>query len=402
MMKLAVDGGTPVFNGKKASEFAPSWPIAYPETEEHLLSVFRSGKWGGYGLYEQRLMTDFAAWQGAKYSAWMANGTVTLECALISLGVGPGDEVIVPGVSWIATAEAPIYAGATPVIVDIDPDTLCIDPARIEEAITPRTKAIIPVHLFSAVCDMEKIMAIAKKHNLFVIEDCAHSHGARQHGIGTGSFGEYGSFSFQLSKLMTAGEGGCCTTNDLELLDRVFRASHIGNSKIHPNEMPETGFICHQYRFTEFQAAVIWVQLKHQDELKARRAESMKQIELAIKDTPGVKTQKSSYDDDERVYYFPTIMIDPERLKPGISRESVIAALEAEGVSMNIGWGFPLCRMGAWNVPENLYIKKETPICDDVMLRQVLVCGNNILLAGPDVAVRVGEAIDKVMRAYTC
>ena len=121
MSKLAVDGGTPVFGGKKAEEFVPSWPIPFPETEQKLIEVFRSGKWGGCGPYEQVLMTKFAAWQGSKYATWMVNGTVTLECALLALGIGPGDEVIVPGVSWIATAEAVIYVGAKPVIVDIDP-----------------------------------------------------------------------------------------------------------------------------------------------------------------------------------------------------------------------------------------------------------------------------------------
>ena len=116
MSKLAIDGGVSVFDGKHAREFAPPWPIPFPETEEHLLSVFRSRKWGGCGPYEQKLMTEYAAWQGAKYSAWMANGTVTLECALIALGVGPGDEVIVPGVSWIATAEAPLLSPSKVVV----------------------------------------------------------------------------------------------------------------------------------------------------------------------------------------------------------------------------------------------------------------------------------------------
>ena len=402
MSRLAIEGGTPVFGGKNAGDFAPPWPIPFPETEKILVDVFRSGKWGGTGPYEQKLMTEFAAWQGAKYSAWMANGTVTLECALIALGVGPGDEVIVPGVSWIATAEAPLYVGATPVIVDIDPETLCIDPARIEEAITPRTKAIIPVHLFSAVADMEKIMAIARKHGLFVVEDCAHAHGAGQHGIGVGSFGEYGSFSFQWSKLMTGGEGGCCTANDENLIDRVFRASHIGGSIIHPGEAPEMGMICHQYRFTEFQAAIIYVQLQHQNELKRQRAAAMKRIAERIRETPGVKLQKSSYSDDERAYYFPTILLDRKRLKPGIDRESVMKALAAEGVSFNIGWGFPLYRMKVWNVPADRYVKHDTPVCEETMFQSVLVCSNQMLLAGAEVADKIGEAIDKVMREYAC
>ena len=217
MSNLAIHGGTPVFGGKQMMSLIPPWPPRYPETEEKLIEVYRSGLWGGCKKYEEMLMTEFAAFQNARYSVWMVNGTVTLECALRALGIGPGDEVIVPGVSWIATAEAPLYVGATPVIVDIDPETCCIDPKRIEEAITPRTRAIIPVHLFSAVADMDAINAIARKHDLVVVEDCAHAHGAKQHGKGVGSLGEIGSFSFQLSKLMTGGEGGCCTTNSEDL-----------------------------------------------------------------------------------------------------------------------------------------------------------------------------------------
>lgn len=399
MTELAINGGKPVFEGKKVTDFAPAWPLKYPETEARLLEVFRSGSWGGSGIYEKKLMTEFAAWQGAKYSVWMVNGTVTMECALLALGVGPGDEVIVPGVSWIATAEVPLYVGATPVIVDIDPETLCIDHERIEEAITPRTKAIIPVHLFSAMADMPKIMEIARKHGLYVIEDCAHAHGAKQKNTGAGAWGEYGSFSFQSSKLMTAGEGGCCTTNDENLVDRIFRASHIGTSIFNPTVMPEEGFICHQYRMTEFQSAIIYEQLLHQDELKVKRAASMKILADKIKDTPAVKIQKSSYEDDERAYYFPTILIDHKNLKDGIDRDKVMAALQAEGVNFNIGWGFPLYRMGVWNVPANQFIRKDTPVCDDVMLKSALVTSNNILLADDWVIEKTGDAINKVMCA---
>ena len=399
MSKLAIDGGVPVFGGKKAEDFVPAWPIPYPETEPKLIEVFRSGKWGGCGPYEQKLMSEFALWQGAEYSSWMANGTVTLECALLALGVGPGDEVIVPGVSWIATAEAPVYVGATPVIVDIDPETLCLDPVKTEEAITPRTKAVIPVHLFSAVADMDKIMAIAEKHHLYVVEDCAHAHGAKQHGRGVGSIGHVGSFSFQLSKLMTAGEGGCCTTNDPELNDRIFRASHIGNSRLHPKDPPESGFICHQYRFTEFQAAVICDQLRHQDELKRKRAANAALLREYLREVPGIRLQASSCPDDERAYYFPTLLLDTARLKPGVTRAWIYNALRAEGVLFHEGWGCPLYRAPAWNVPENRFVKHGTPVCDDVMCSRVVIGHNTLLLGDAPFTEKVAECFDKVMHA---
>ena len=336
----------------------------------------------------------------AKYSIWMANGTTTLECALLALGIGPGDEVIVPGVSWIATAEAPIYVGATPVIVDIDPDTLCIDPARIEEAVTPRTRAIIPVHLFSAIADMDKIMSIAGKYGLHVIADCAHAHGAKQHGIGVGAIGNVGSFSFQLSKLMTAGEGGCCTTNDEELNDLIFRASHIGNSRLHPKEPLKTGYICHQYRFTEFQAAVIYDQLQHQDELKKKRADNANRLAELIREVPALRMQASSRADDERAYYFPSLLLDMERLRPGVDRAKIFKALHEEGVLFHEGWGCPLYKSSAWNVPENKYVKHDTFHCEEVMYKRIMVCSNTLLLTESWVIEKCADALRKVMNAY--
>lgn len=402
MSTLAVHGGTPVFGEKKMMELIPPWPPRYPETEEKLLEVYRSGQWGGCRTYEQKLMSEFAEFQSARYSVWMVNGTVTLECALLALGIGPGDEVIVPGVSWIATAEAPIYVGATPVIVDIDPLTCCIDPAKIEEAITPRTRAIIPVHLFSAVADMDAIMAIAAKHGLAVIEDCAHAHGARQHGKGVGSFGDVGSFSFQLSKLMTAGEGGCCTTNSEELCDKLFRASHIGNSRLFPKEPLEMGYICHQYRFTEFQAAVIYDQMLHEPELHARRAAGIKLLNDLLKETPGIMQQQSSYADDDRAYYFLTYLLKEGALKEGVTRADIFAALTAEGVLFHEGWGAPLYSFPSWNVPGEKFIKHDTLVCDDIMYNKALISHNAVLLSDEKIISKVAEAVDKVMRYYAC
>lgn len=401
MNTLAINGGTPVFGDKQMMDLIPPWPPRYPETEEKLLEVYRSGKWAGVGPYEQKLMTEFAEFQSARHSVWMVNGTVTLECALLALGVGPGDEVIVPGVSWIATAEAPLYVGATPVIVDIDPATCCIDPKRIEEAITPRTRAIIPVHLFSSVADMDAITAIARKHGIAVVEDCAHAHGAAQHGKGVGSIGEVGSFSFQLSKLMTAGEGGCCTTNSDELCDKIFRASHIGNSRLSPKEPLAEGFICHQYRFTEFQAAVIYDQMLHEKELRAKRKEGMARLNGLLKDTPAIIQQQSSYADDERAYYFPTFLLQYEKLKPGVTRADIYAALRAEGVLFHEGWGAPLYEFPAWNVPKKDYIKHDTPVCADIMYNRVLITHNAVLLTENAIIDKVAEALDKVMRYYT-
>ncbi|MBE6371397.1 MAG: DegT/DnrJ/EryC1/StrS family aminotransferase [Lentisphaerae bacterium] len=399
MNKLAIDGGTPAFQPDELAKLVPAWPLVYPETDQKLLEVYHSGKWGLCGKYEQLLMEEFAAFQDAKYSVWMCNGTTTLECALLALGVGPGDEVIVPGVTWIATAEAAIYVGAKPVIVDIDPETLCLDPAKFEEAITPRTKAVIPVHLYSALADMDKINAIAKKHGIHVVEDCAHAHGAKQHGKGAGSLSEYGSFSFQLSKLMTGGEGGCLITNDEHLADLAFRLSHIGNSRLHPKDPLQTGLECHQYRFTEFQAAIIYDQLHHQAEVRARHQAAVKIICDILKDIPLVQLQKSSYEDDLRDYYFFTFLLRKDYLKEGLDRSWIFNALRAEGTPLGSGWGSPLYKSPAWNIPENQFIKKDTSVCEDVMYNRLMATLHNLLLAEPAVLTRWAEAVRKVLLA---
>ena len=207
------------------------------------------------------------------------------------------------------------------------------------------------------------------------------------------------SFSFQLSKLMTAGEGGCCTTNDPELNDRIFKASHIGNSRLHPKDPLENGYICHQYRFTEFQATVISVQLDHQEELKRKRAANAAILRDSLKDVPGIRMQESSCPDDERAYYFLTFLLDTARLKPGVTRAWIYKALRAEGVLFHEGWGSPLYRSPAWNVPESMFIKKDTPVCEDVMYNRVVIGSNTLLLGDAPFTEKVAECFDKVMHA---
>jgi dTDP-4-amino-4,6-dideoxygalactose transaminase len=206
MSKLAVLGGTPI-----RTELYPDWPVFDDRDVQAVSDVVRSGRWGGYpypGPQTAAFTQRFAEMQGGGYPVAMVNGTVTMEVALRAVGVGWGDEVLVPAYTFQATAAAPMAAGAIPVIVDIDPETYCMDPKAIEAAITPRTRAIIPVHLGAEMADMDAIMEIADRHNLVVIEDCAHAHGAKWRGKGAGTFGHFGSFSLQSSKILTTGEGG--------------------------------------------------------------------------------------------------------------------------------------------------------------------------------------------------
>ncbi|MFN9742819.1 MAG: DegT/DnrJ/EryC1/StrS family aminotransferase, partial [Acidobacteriota bacterium] len=261
-MKLAIRGGSPV----RTSPFT-AWPIYDGREAAGLQSVLESRNWGGYPCpndLARELGRQFAAHHGARYGVAVTNGTVSLELALQAAGIGYGDEVIVPAYTWEGTAAAVLFSGATPVFVDVDPANYCLDPLRIEEALTPRTRAIIPVHLGFRFADMDAIMEIAGRHNLFVLEDCAHAHGGRWRDKGAGSIGHAGSFSFQTSKLMTAGEGGMVTTNDIELADQVIRLANCGRPpRRETRGEPALG---HNYRMTEFQAAVLLAQLERLEE----------------------------------------------------------------------------------------------------------------------------------------
>jgi len=226
MTKLAINGGDPRRDIKKNPW--PAWPVWGKEEEVALIEVLNSGIWSYNGPKEREFNQLFAEFTGTKYAICTVNGTVTMQIALEALSIGLGDEVIIPGLTWQATAATIIDVNATPILVDVCDDNWCIDPIEIEKAITPRTKAIIPVHLYGAFCDMDAVMELAKKHKLYVIEDCAHKHGGEWKGKKAGSIGDIGSFSYQLSKHLTAGEGGSVTTNNLELAEKLDALRNCG------------------------------------------------------------------------------------------------------------------------------------------------------------------------------
>ena len=245
---LALGGGKPAVTTK-----GPAWPVSGRQELTWMAEVVRSGKWSWCGPHETAFCKEYAQFIGSKYCIGLANGTVTLQCALQAVGVKPGDEVIVPGLTWVATAQAALDIGANVVLVDIDPETLCIDPAAIEQAITRKTKAIIPVHLYGCMCDMDAIMKIARRHKLKVVEDVAHQHGSRWRDRGAGDIGDAGSFSFQQSKPLTCGEGGAVTCNDPEVYKTVFALKHVGWGP----EMTPANRYGHNYRMTEMQAVLL-------------------------------------------------------------------------------------------------------------------------------------------------
>lgn len=249
-------------------------PISRPyisrREEEYVVKAVRSGWVSSLGEYIERFETAFAAYCGVEYALTTSNGTTGLHLALVSLEIGAGDEVIVPDLSFIATANAVAYTGAKPVLVDIDPRTNCISVDAIKASITPRTKAIIPVHLYGYPADMDPINSLAAEYELEVIEDAAEAHGAKYKGKRVGGLGRCGVFSFYGNKIITTGEGGMMTTNDRVLYERakLLRDHAMSAERTYWHE--EIGY---NYRMTNLQAALGLAQLEQIEQFLAKRSD---------------------------------------------------------------------------------------------------------------------------------
>lgn len=289
-----------------------SFPVAIPNLSgnefKYLNDAFLSSWISSSGEYIVKFEEQFANYCGTEHGVAVSNGTVALHLALVSLGVGQGDEVIVPDLTFAATINAVLHAGATPVIVDIEEDSWCIDPNEIELAITSKTKAIIPVHLFGQPCDMDAIMQLAKAHNLFVIEDCAQAHGAEFKGQKVGSFGEVGCFSFFGNKVITTGEGGMCVTNNAKLNEkmRVRRDHGMSKTKRYWHEV-----IGYNYRMTNLQAAIGLAQLERIEDILENRRVYEKSYKNAFKNKP-VDFQ-TDLPDRKRITWLVSVLLEKGR-----------------------------------------------------------------------------------------
>ena len=336
MSKLAILGGEPT-----RKEPYPAWPVHDERDIAAATRVIKSGNWGGYpypGPETRRFLKMFAELQGGGYPVAVANGTVTMEVALRAANIGWGDEVIVPAATFQATAAAPMAAGAIPVIVDIDPETYTIDPKAIRAAITVKTRAIIPVHLAAQVADMDAIMEIAEEHNLIVIEDCAHAHGAKWRGRGVGTIGHFGSFSLQSSKILTSGEGGVLLCRTPELAARAAGIINCGRSH-DPKTMQETGdnyVFGANYRMSEMACALAAVGIERFPEQAKQREEMINYMEESLSEVPGVRLLKRDPRHTTRSFYQFLFAIEPQVF--GAEHEEVCAALDAEGIPCDTGY----------------------------------------------------------------
>jgi dTDP-4-amino-4,6-dideoxygalactose transaminase len=279
---LAINGGTPV-----RSRPIGQWPVFGQEEEDLLLAALRSGVWGSIdGTFVKRLEREFADLQDARHGVATVNATMGLSVALKAVGVGPGDEVLVPPYTFIATASAALMLGAVPVFVDVDPETLLIDPAAIDAAVTPRTKAIVPVHHGGSPADMDGVMAAAGRHGLRVVEDAAQAHGAAWRGRPVGAIGDVGVFSFQSSKPINAGEGGMMVTDDDTLDELLWSYRNVGRRR--GGEWYEHVRIGWNLRMSEFQAAVLIGQMHRMPEQQAKRTIAAAYLDAELARIPGV------------------------------------------------------------------------------------------------------------------
>lgn len=337
---LALRGGSPV-------RTAP-WPTWPERGDLEIAAVSRtvaSGRWGGYpapGPEATKFGDAWAAYVGARHAVLAANGSVTLKVILRGMGVEAGDEVIVPSLTWIATAGAAVWINAVPVFADVDPRTLCIDPESVETLITPRTKAVICVHLGSTMSDLDALRLLCKRHGLKLIEDCAHAHGMRWRELGAGSIGDAGSFSFQSSKLLTSGEGGAITTNDLDLSKRCQSLVNCGRKEAHYGDYAGESFGWND-RITELQASLLSAQLARLDDQRARRQANLRHFEdcLAQLGDVGFAAQHRDARITRHDFYQLVMLYDRSKWK-GLPRDKFVDALEAEGVPADGGFYVPI------------------------------------------------------------
>lgn len=421
MAKLAVSGGKPL----REKPF-PSWPVHDEKEIKALIGVAKSGKWwrGAYSTAEleaekvsgrskaEEFEEKFSSYHGAKYAVATSSGSAALDIAIKSIGIGPGDEVIVPPYTFVATATSVLHNNAVPIFVDIHPDTYNIDPDKIEEGITKRTKAIIPVHFGGTLADMEKICRMAKKYNLRIIEDAAHAHGVQwENGKMAGTFGDIGMFSFQQSKNMTAGEGGVIITNDEDLFKLCYSYHHCGRVEGRPwYEIHRLGW---NFRMTEFQAAVLLVQLGRLGELNSRRTGNANYLTQKLSQIQGIKPLKIDGRITKPSYYLYIFKYNSEYFD-GVHRDTFIRALNKEGIPATQGYPLPIysnplflsedffpkgCPVscGFYNGKiDYADFKDKCPVAEKACYEEAVWLTHNILLGSKKDMDDVARAIEKI------
>jgi len=411
MSKLAIKGGRP--EAEELRKLIPPWPPLNDDIRSSIIRALEGRRWCRLypGSLCERFEGEFARFHDAKYGVAVANGTVALELAFKTLGVSFGDEVVVPAVTFIATASAVTEVGGIPIFADIDPETAAISPeslrATVEERIDmgKRVKGVAVVHYGGYPVDLDAILKIASDHGLFVVEDCAHAHGSEWKRRKVGAIGDMGCFSFQETKSMTAGEGGIVITNRDDLIDKARLIHNIGRVVGKPGYIHY--ILSSNYRMTELQAAILLEVLKIYPEQLKLKHEVGEYLASKLSRIGGVDPLRRDPRITMRGYYYFVIRYNPAEFE-GLPKERFIEALRAEGVPASIGYGMPLYRQPAFTrerlveaVPrelvermpryEEMYLPGAESFC-----KSEIVLPHQVLLAGRDGADLIIAAVEKI------
>jgi L-glutamine:2-deoxy-scyllo-inosose/3-amino-2,3-dideoxy-scyllo-inosose aminotransferase len=407
---LAINGGEPVSSGPW-----PPWPRADAGTIAAAERALLLPRWsvsgpslGGPSL-EQRFGEEFARWNGTRFAVATDHGSSSLVVALEALGVGAGDEVIVPVLTWVATAAAVVAVNAVPVFADVDPATGCLDPGAAEAAIGERTRAILPVHLHCSMADLDALLELSRKHGLPLIEDCAQAHGARWRGRAAGSLGDAGAFSMQHSKVLTAGEGGAVVTDDAQVYDRLqqlradSRRYDGGGDIVFAGDVMGTN-----HCLSEVQAAILLDRLAHLDAEIDQRERSAGMLERELVRVPGVEPVRVPAQVDRRGIYEYALRVE-RREFAGRTAARIADALASELGFAVYPTDAPLHRNPAycpWTKRRHAlsrdYLSRLRPCGSfpvaDRLHDELVVFHHSVLLAEETQLERIAEAFAKVQR----
>jgi dTDP-4-amino-4,6-dideoxygalactose transaminase len=339
MSELALLGGTPV-----RTKPYPSWPVYHPDDLKAVEEVLRSGRWGGNyaeapGFIADEVAEEFAAFHDASYGVPCMNGTIALEVALAAANVGYGDEVIVPAVTFVATATAVLFVDALPVFADIDPETLCLSSESVKEHITEKTKAIIPVHLGGTMADLDALERICNEHDLVLIQDAAHAHGCQWNDKGIGAYGDMACFSFQNLKLVTPGEGGMILTNSQKYMEQC--RVYINCGRVASGFEYAKPMIGGNLRMTELQAALLKSQFSRYPQQMAIRQRSAAVLTDALRKIDGIQPVVGDDRQTRISFYRYGFLYDMEAFA-GVPRTSFVKAMQAEGIPVVREGGQPV------------------------------------------------------------
>lgn len=400
MKNLAINGGS------KTVEREFIWPLYDESDVECVADIVRSGKWGNpdcggeVAVFEK----EFAAFCGSKYALSCVNGSVALRLALIACGVKPGDEVLVPPYTFIATASIVIEANCVPVFVDIDPRTYNMDASKIEALITSRTKAIIPVHFAGQACEMDQIISIAQKHNLKIIEDACHGHGAEYKGKKLGSIGDAGCFSFQSSKNLTSGEGGMIITNDDALYQMMNSLRNVG--RVEGGAWYEHHFAGCNYRITQLQAVLLSCQLKRLEEQTMIRHRNGTYLNELLSKIDGITPLARGLGETIHSYHIYIFKYNKSEFN-GLSKVEFAKMLAAEGVPCFMGYPEPLYKQSLFQqknfmcyaIPESVdYSKVHCPETEKACYEEAVWIMQHAMLGTAEEMELFASAILKIQK----